>query len=299
MSRGRPVGYFLWGVAWLLISGMVLAMPLVIIYARLNGVLVESGMRSVLLAWVLGVPLCAWLFVVFPFAMVSQALMGFVASNLATREKYRDTQIVEFVGGARRRLMEARVDTPAMRVLTAVGAVGIVPGWVFAISAMVVVAGIGVVLSASSSVAALAGVAVLTVGAGGAAVGIRTRVNQELKKPPPGPVDKYGLTDKYYKGLAYREGKRAGDLQKARDAGRAGDITTWGKAEAEHALRTYGSAAYAARKGVRGALDAAFADVFEAMDGAVTRQQAEQLVIDAAAYRGKKPVPVRSPDALA
>ncbi len=293
MNRARPVGYFLWGVAWLLISVMVLAMPLVIIYARLNGVLVESGMRSELLAWLLGVPVCAWLFVVFPFAMVSQAVMAFVASGLATREKYRDTQIVEFVGGARRRMMEARVNTPAMRVLTATSAVGFVPGWVLAISAMVVVAGIGVVLSASGPVAALAGVTVLTVGAGGAVVGIRTRVDQELKKPPPGPVDKYGLTEKYYKGLAYREGKRARDLQKARDAGRAGDIATWGRAEAEHALRTYGSAAYAARKGVPGALDAAFADVVEAMDGAVTRHEAEQLVIDAAAYRGKKPVPVR------
>jgi hypothetical protein len=282
--------------------------PLVVLSAVLQGDLIHRGAHpdagSVVFVWLIGVPICAWTFVIFPLTLLAQAAMAFVASAMAARPENRDTQIVEFIGSSRYRMMEARIDTPPMRVLTAISAVGTIPGWVFAISAMVITAGLGVVVSVPGAFAALAGAFLVTVGAIGAVMGIRDRVNDELRKPMPGMNDKNGLTEKYYKGLRYRENKRARDLQKARDAGRAQTtgiasertdaVERWAAAEAEHALRTHGMAAYNARKGVPGALDAAFDDVFTAMDGRLTRAQAEQYVIDAAAYRGKKPVPVRA-----
>ena len=292
MSPLRPLGYFLWGVLWLLIPVMLLAVPPLILWAKFNDRLTGGGDGgSVLFAWLIGVPVCAWLFVIVPIALLSQAGIGFVAAALSLQAKYSETQLVEFVGSASRRTMEPRVNVPAMRLLAATSAVGWIPGWVFAGSAMAVTAGLGVVLAASSTPAVLAGAAIVTVGAGGVAIGIRTRINDELKKPPPGGVDKFGLTAKYYKGLRYREGKRARDLQNARDAGRAGDIDTWGRAEAAHALRTYPFAKLNARKNVPGALDTATDAVAAAMQ--IPRAQAEQFVIDAAAYRGTKPVPVR------
>lgn len=293
MTSLRPLGYFLWGVAWLLIAGMVVAVPLIVLNAVLHGNLVREGAEptagAIVLTWIIGVPLCAWLFVVFPFTMLAQAAMAFVASGMALQQKHRGKQLVEFTGSLRHKMMEARVDTPTLRVLTAISALGTSPGWVFAISAIVVTIGLGVVVSAPSTEGALAAAAIITVGAGGAVVGIRSRVNTRVAKPI---ADKYGLTENYYKGLRYREGKRARDLQKARDAGKAGDIATWGRAEAKHALRTHPMAAFNARKGVPGALDAAFAAVQLAMG--IPLEQAEQFVLDAATYRGKRPVPVRA-----
>ena len=291
MSSARPIGYFLWGLAWLVIAVSVVGLLLMVLLARINGQLTQSGSEpstgQLALTWIIGVPLTAWLFIVFPFLMLSQALMGFVASVLATRQKYADTVIVEFVGSARYKTMEARIDTPVMRLATAMGQLGAIPGWLFAISAMAITAGIGLVLTVPLPVATIAGVALVLAGAGGATIGIARRVNVEVVKPVP---DKLGLTEKYYKGLRYREGKRARDLQKARDAGRAGDLDCWGRAEAEHALRAHPMSKNHARKGVPGALDAAISDVAEAMQ--IPRTQAEQYVIDAAAFRGKKPVPV-------
>ena len=296
MKELRPLGYVLWGLLWLLLGGLVAGVPLLLLGMALSGMLTPRAAPitvEAVLVWVVGVPLCAWLFVVFPFALLAQGAIGVVASGMALQEKYRDKQIVEFVGSARYRTMEARIDTPALRTLTAISAVGTIPGWVFAISAMVLTAGFGVLLSVPAPVGPLASAALVTVGAVGAVIGIRSRINTELRKPVAGPGDKYGLTDKYYKGLRYREDKRARDLTKARDAGRAGgDIAAWGAAEAQHALRTYGMAKYNARKGVPGALDAPTAAVAEAMG--ISRSQAEQFVIDAAAFRGKKPVPVRA-----
>jgi hypothetical protein len=305
MSRARPFGYFLWGLSWLLITAMVEVFPPVLFYLRLTH---QSGAEGPLgganLFWLIGVPVCAWLFIVFPFVMGSQALMGFVASRLALRREYRDTRIVEFVGGSRSRFMEPRIDNPTLQVLDAIGNVGGIPGWVFAISATVITLGGGLVLSAARPIDALVGTVLAIVGAGGAVVGIRTRVNAELAKARTGATDRYGLTQKQYRGLRYRENKRARDLQKARDAGRAPAtgiepegttaLDRWAGAEAEHALRAYPMAAYNARMKVPGALDEAFDQVFTAMEGRLTRAQAEQYVIDAAAFRGKKPVPVRA-----
>ena len=300
MSELRPLGYFLWGALWLLLGGVVAAVPLLLLTGVLTGVLVPDETTpitvGVVATWVFGVPVCAWLFVIFPLSMLGQAAIAFVASVMATQEKYRGVQIVEFVGSGRGRSMEARVDTPALRVLTALSAVGVIPGWVFAVFAMVITAGFGVLLTVPAPMGPVFSGALVAGGAAGAIVGIRDRVNKELRKPV---TDRFGLTEKYYKGLRYREGKRARDLQKARDAGQAADatpeaITAWRIAEAEHALRKNGYAAYHARKGVPGALDVAFDTTFVALRGTVTRAEAEQLVIDAAAYRGKKPVPVKA-----
>src|SRR4051812_33050373 len=109
MSTARPLGYFLWGLIWLLIAVMVLALPPFVLWAAFTGRLTAGGDGdggSMVLVWIIGVPLCAWLFVIFPFVMLSQALMGFVASGLALRPENRDTQVVAFVGTRRYRMME-------------------------------------------------------------------------------------------------------------------------------------------------------------------------------------------------
>ena len=290
----------MWGIAWLVILVSVEGLLVMAIFGSLYGNLQLRGEgadpAATVLAWLFAVPLCAWLFFMFPFTMLSQTALAFVASALSTRPTYSDVQIVEFVGSARYSLMEPVIETRAFRLVTAIGELGTRPGLIFALSAMALTAGIGLVMTVPSAVADFAGVGLVIVGAGGSVIGIRDRVNAELKKPQPRRGAPTRLTEKYYKGLRYRENKRARDLQKARDAGRAGTepgaLERWGKAEAEHAMREYNMAASNARKGVPGALDAAFELVFSNMDGAVTRKQAEQLVIDAAAFRGKKPVPV-------
>ena len=164
------------------------------------------------------------------------------------------------------------------------------------------VIGICLVRFVDSQVAAGVGWALVAAGAGVSIWVIVPRIKSPAPLARSIDSDDPEVRAKYLKGVAYREGKRARDLKKARDEGQApgakeGPSPTaferWGAAEADIALRQHYLASRDARLGVPGALDAAIDAVTSAMYWHITSEEAERFVIDAAAYRGKKPVRVR------
>lgn len=285
----RPLGYALWGAAWAIIAAAVTGMGIMLVVA------VAQGPARPGLEWLLFVPIVAWLCVVFPFALWGQAALGFTAAVMALRARYSETRLTDAVGVGSHRVLEARVDTPLLRVITAVSNLGFTPGWMFYFSAVAITGGVGALAQGF----AFEGWVLLVAGLAGAAYSIPPRFMRSLRQRTQTGDERLGLTPKYYKGLAQREAKRARALQKARDAGRADPAAfdAWVAAEVAHAMRSHPMAVAEARRGVPGALDPIIDDVVEALDGRVSRTEAIQHVRTGATYRGTKPDYLPAPGA--
>ena len=299
----RPLGYILYGALWLLIW---LLLVFVAVYVIVSGVQAEALSpeslpipQRVFLTLFYIVTL-AYICVVAPWWILSQALLGFALAGQALSGKYDGEPLSRQIGYNAHRTLEARIETRSTRLITAVGNVGFLPGWRFFASAALLVAGFGPVRIVDSAPAMLIGWLLVIAGLGLTALAVRTRLLVEFKRPWE-TDGAFVLPEKYYKGLASRERSRATALQKARDAGQAPNATDgpaptpfdrWATAEVGNALREFPMTKYNARKGVPGALDPAIDLVVSSMNGKLSRDRATELVIEGAAYRGVKPVPV-------
>ncbi len=298
----RPLGFFLYGLMWLVLTVTILFFVWFTVLGPIRDYPINAGTLQNPLTWAIGIPVWTWIFAIAPWWMFSQAMLGFVFTGQALSGSNRDKTLSRLVGSGRGRVLEAVVDTPSTRLWTAVGNIGFSPGWRFAGSSLVLVVGICLARFVDSPVAEVVGWALVAAGTGLSIWAIVPR----LKAPAPLAVssdsEDPAAREKYLKGVAYREKKRARDLQKARDEGQApgakeGPSPTaferWGAAEADLALSQHYLAKRDARLGIPGSLDAAIDAVTSAMYWHISAEEAERFVIDAAAYRGKKPVRVR------
>lgn len=298
----RPLGFFLYGITWLALTLAILFFAWFTVFGPVWDYPINKGTLQNPLTWALGIPTCTWLFVIAPWWMFSHSMLGFVFTGQSLRQKYRDQPLARIVGSGKNTTLEAIVDTPATRLWTTVGDIGLKPGWPFAGSSLVLVLGVCLARFVDSPGVAVAGWTVVAAATGASLWAIAPRLKDPAPLRRPGVHNDPAAREKYLKGVAYRAGKRARDLQKARDEGQApgakeGPSPTaferWGAAEADVALSQHYLAKRDARLGVPGALDAAIDAVTSAMYWHITSEEAERFVIDAAAYRGKKPVRVR------
>jgi hypothetical protein len=179
----RPFGFLLHGIVWLFLTLTLLALAAYMLFGPIWDGPINRGVLENPLSWVFGIPVFTWGFVISPWSMFSQAMLGFVFTGQSLSSAYKDTPLSREVGAPRGKRLEAIVDTPSTRLWTAVGNIGSVPGWRFAASSLVLVIGICLVRFVDSPVADVAGWALVAAGIGVSLWVIVPR----LKTPAPLP----------------------------------------------------------------------------------------------------------------
>lgn len=125
-SRARPFGYTLWGVIWLTLTlGLLAVTPLILYFVNNDLLRQESAPHpiGVVLTWVLGIPLYAITFFVFPCVSASQAVLGFVLAIQSARAENRLRPVAGAIGNHRFGTLVPLLSTPATRLWAAVGRV--------------------------------------------------------------------------------------------------------------------------------------------------------------------------------